>query len=228
VRRLRLALGLLAVPLLLVVIANVVVLLDARGQSTAALQAVPHEQAALVLGAQVHKNGKPSAMLADRIAAAADLYKAKRVEKILLSGDHHRWDYDEVGTMRKQLLARGIPAADIFTDHAGFDTWDSAQRARRVFGVQSVVIVTQRFHMSRALFAAHRAGLRATGYVADRRSYKLVMRRLQIREVFARVKAVADAITGADPTFLGPSIPIEGDGRASWGPAGPRTAAVKP
>jgi SanA protein len=120
--------------------------------------------------------------------------------------------------MRRILLAKGIPAEDIFTDHAGFDTWDSAQRARRVFDVTSAVVVTQRFHMARALYDARRAGLHVTGYAADRRDYGRVMRRLQVREAAARVKTVGDAITGADPHFLGAEIPISGDGRRSWGP----------
>ena len=220
-RRLRLVLAIAAVPLVLIALANAIVLLGARGETSAALAAVPHAQAALVLGAQVKPDGRPSDMLADRIAAAADLYRSGRVDKLLLSGDHGRWAYDEVGTMRRALLARGIPARDLFTDHAGFDTWDSAQRARRVFGVRSVVVVTQRFHMARALFAAHRAGLHATGFAADRRDYGGVMGRLRLREALARVKVVADAVTGAEPRFLGPALPIEGDGRASWGPRGP-------
>jgi SanA protein len=221
VRRLRILLLVAATPLLLVAAANALVLLDARGEAHASVAAVPHAQAALVLGAQVKTDGTPSAMLADRVEAAAELYRAGKVDKLLLSGDHGRWTYDEVGTMRRELLARGIPARDLFTDHAGFDTWDSAQRARRVFGVESVIVVTQRFHMARALYAAHRAGLRATGFTADRRSYGAVMGRLRLREALARVKVVADAVTGADPRFLGPALPIGGDGRATWGPNGP-------
>jgi SanA protein len=220
-RRVRLLLILAAVPILVVAGANAVVVLDARGDSAGSLAAVPHAQAALVLGAQVKPDGTPSDMLADRIAVAAELYRAGKVDKLLLSGDHGRWGYDEVGTMRRALLAQGIPAADVFTDHAGFDTWDSAQRARRVFGVESAIVVTQRFHLARALYAAHRAGLEATGYAADRRSYGRVMGRLRLREALARVKVVADSVTGADPHFLGPRLPIDGDGRASWGPSGP-------
>jgi SanA protein len=197
---------------------NLVVWLGGRGPVTDDAKQVPHAQAALVLGAQVKPDGTPSAMLADRIAAAEELYKAGRVDKLLLSGDHSRWTYDEVGTMRRILLARGVPADDIFTDHAGFDTWDSAQRAKRVFGVRSAVVVTQRFHMARALYGARRAGLDATGYAADRRRYGRVMARLRVREAAARVKSFGDALTGADPHFLGARIPITGDGRASWGP----------
>lgn len=220
-RRLRLLVLVAALPLLAVAAANALVVLDARGDAAGSLDAVPHAQAALVLGAQVKPNGTPSAMLADRIEAAAELYHAGKVDKLLLSGDHGRWAYDEVGTMRRELLARGIPAPDLFTDHAGFDTWDSAQRARRVFGVRSAIVVTQRFHLARALYAAHRAGLDATGYAADRRSYGRVMGRLRLREALARVKVVADSVTGADPHFLGPELPIDGDGRATWCPSGP-------
>src|SRR3954454_16507818 len=161
---------------------NLIVWLGGPTPVTTDTAKVPHAQAALVLGAQVMPNGAPSSMLSDRISAAAELYRAGRVDKLLLSGDHSRKNYDEVGTMRRILLAHGIPAEDIFTDHAGFDTWDSAQRAKRVFDVSSAVVVTQRFHMARALYDARRAGLRVTGYAADRRDYGRVMRRLQVRE----------------------------------------------
>jgi SanA protein len=157
-------------------------------------------------------------MLADRVKAAEQLYRAGKVDKLLLSGDHSRVDYDEVGAMRKILLADGVPAQDIFTDHAGFDTWDSAQRARRVFDVRSAIVVTQRFHMARALYDARRAGLQVTGYDADLRSYGKVMAKLQLREAAARVKAFGDAVTGAQPKFLGRQFPITGDGRPTWGP----------
>jgi SanA protein len=123
--------------------------------------------------------------------------------------------------MRRMMLADGIPGRDIFTDHAGFDTWDSAQRARRVFDVSSAVVVTQGFHMARALFDARRAGLKATGFVADRRDYGRVMDKLELREALARVKTVGDVVTGAGPKYLGPQIPITGDGRRSWGPPHP-------
>ncbi len=199
-------------------VANLIVWRGGREPVTSDPAKVPHAQAALVLGAQVKPNGQPSAMLADRVRAARDLYRAGRVDKLLLSGDHGRADYDEVGTMRRMLLAEGIPARDIFTDHAGFDTWDSAQRARRVFDVRSAVVVTQGFHMARALYDARRAGLQATGFLADRRDYGTVMAKLRAREALARVKAVGDVLTGASPHFLGAEIPITGDGRKSWGP----------
>jgi SanA protein len=203
--------------LLAVAVPNLIVWLGGRTPVTTDVAQVPHAQAALVLGAQVYRDGRPSIMLRDRVNAAAELYRAGRVDKLLLSGDHSRVDYDEVGTMRRLLLDQGIPARDIFTDHAGFDTWDSAQRARRVFDVSSAVVVTQRFHMARALYDARRAGLKATGYAADRRSYGRVMRKLQVREAAARVKTLADDVTGADPHFHGADNPITPDRRNSWG-----------
>jgi SanA protein len=159
--------------------ANVIVWLGGRGPTTREVGKVPAAEAALVLGAQVYSDGKPSIMLADRVHAAEALYRAGRVRKLLLSGDHSRVDYDEVGTMRRLMLADGIPGRDIFTDHAGFDTWD---------------------------------------FVADRRDYGRVMDKLELREALARVKTVGDVVTGAGPKFLGPEIPITGDGRLSWGP----------
>jgi SanA protein len=207
----------LVLGVLVVGVPNAVVWLGGRGEIAHDPADVPRAQAALVLGAQVMPNGRPSSMLADRIAAGEELYRAGRVDKLLLSGDHGRVRYDEVGTMRRILLRHGVPAEDIFTDHAGFDTWDSAQRAVRVFDVRSVVVVTQGFHMARALYDARHAGLDATGFVADRRDYGRVMPRLRVREVAARVKTLGDVVTGANPRFLGPAIPITGDGRASWG-----------
>jgi SanA protein len=216
VRRAILAGAVLAI--VVVAIPNLVVWRGGREPVTADAAKVPHAQAALVLGAQVLPSGRPSDMLVDRVKAAEDVYRAGRVDKLLLSGDHSRVNYDEVGTMRKMMLADGIPAADIFTDHAGFDTWDSAQRAKRVFDVDSAVVVTQGFHMARALYEARHAGLDATGFIADRRNYGRVMPRLKARETLARVKAFGDVVTGASPKFLGAEIPITGDGRKSWGP----------
>jgi len=190
--------------------------LGAGAGSVRSVQDVPRADAAVVLGALVHEDGTLSAMLEDRVAAAARLYRAGRVPKVLLSGDHGRRGYDEVGAMRRRAIELGVPARDVFTDHAGFDTWDSVVRARKVFGVQRAVVVTQAFHLPRALFLAGRAGLDASGYVADRRSYGAESGRVARREVLARVKAVGD-VFGA-PRFLGPLIPITGDGRESWGP----------
>jgi SanA protein len=123
--------------------------------------------------------------------------------------------------MRKELVERGVPAHVIFEDHAGFDTRTSMIRAREVFGVESAVIVTQGFHMARALFLADEAGLDATGLTSDLRGYGRNGIKVNIRELFSRVKAVGEVATDPD-VLLGPPVPISGDdGRVSWGPAPP-------
>ena len=215
-RLLRLAFGLLVGAAVIVGAANAVVALGGGGW-TRDPAAAPPAEAALVLGAQVQPDGSPSAMLEDRVRAAAALYRDRRVAKVLVSGDHGTVGYDEVGTMRAALLRLGVPARDIFEDHAGFDTWDSMVRAKQVFEVKTAIVVTQRFRLARALWLARRAGLRASGLAADARSYGSVTRMLQAREVVARVKAVGEVVSGAGPRFLGPRHPIAGDGRATVG-----------
>jgi SanA protein len=193
--------------------ANAWVLLAGREEGRPA-----RADAALVLGASVRPDGRPSPILADRIAAAAALYREGRVRKVLVSGDNAGDHYDEPGTMRRELVRLGVPGRDVFEDHAGFDTWDSAQRARRVFGARSVIVVTQRFHMARAVFAARRAGLEAAGAEADPHGLSGVTTRLQAREALARVKVAVDALRGAQPRFLGRRIALQGDGRGTWSP----------
>jgi len=176
---------------------------------------VPQRQTAIVLGALVYPSGRPSDILADRLDTAADLYLAGRVGKVLVSGDQGRAAYDEVNAMRRRLQDRGVRPEDIFMDHAGFDTCDTMQRARRVFGVNSAVIVTQAFHLPRAVYLARPCGLDAVGGEAGCRRYRHAARN-HIRESLARVKSFAEIQLGVDPHHLGPRIPIDGDGRATW------------
>lgn len=148
-------------------------------------------------------------MLADRVQQAAVLWRAGRVDRVLVSGDHHRWSYDEPDTMRKALLRAGVPARDIFTDHAGFDTWTSMVRARKVFGVASAIVVTQGFHMPRALFLAQAAGLHANGLTADLHDYGTQGKVNRVRELVASVKASGQAVLQAS-VLLGRPVPIAG------------------
>jgi len=209
--------GMVALLALVVGVANAIVLLGGRGAETDP-RAVPHAQAALVLGAFVQPDGRPSAMLEDRIRAAAALYLDGRVDKVLASGDHGRPDYDEVNAMRRELVALGVPDADVFTDHAGFATLDSVVRARKVFNVDSVIVVTQPFHMARALWLARHAGLTAHGLEAGAGvGYGSQGRFADVREVLARTKALGDVLTGAQPKFLGPRVDIAGSAAASRG-----------
>ncbi len=143
------------------------------------------------------------------------------MEKILVSGDHHTWAYDEPDTMRKQLVRDGVPPRDVFEDHAGFDTWATMVRARSIFGIDHAVVVTQGFHMPRALFLAEEAGIDATGLTADLHHWGYQGRKSEVREVLSRVKAIAD-VTLDTPAMAGPLIPIATtDGRESWGPEPP-------
>lgn len=204
----------------LVVLSNAYVLFGAKGEATADVAEVPHAQVAIVPGALVMPNGMMSAMLADRVRQASALWRAGKVERILVSGDHHSWAYDEPDTMRKALVEEGVAPRDIFEDHAGFDTWATMVRARGIFGVRDAVVVTQGFHMPRALYLADAAGIEATGLTADLHQWGYQGKKSEIREVLSRVKAIADTVLDT-PVMGGPPIPISGDGPTSWGPAPP-------
>jgi SanA protein len=169
-------------------------------------------QAILVLGALVRPDATPSDMLRWRLDEAYRLYAAHKAPKLLVTGDHGRISYDEVNAMRQYLEAKGVPTADIFMDHAGFDTYNSMYRARDVFQVHSVIVVTQPFHLTRAVFIAKSLGLDVQGVESDQYRYP-GQRYYQLREVAARPKALLEVLINKRPRFLGPSIPISGDGR---------------
>lgn len=173
------------------------------------------KQAALVLGARVYDNGKLSDIFKDRVQTAIGLYKKGKVAKILVSGDHGQNSYDEVNAAKDFILQQGVPERDVFLDHAGFDTYDSVYRARDVFQAASLIIVTQNFHLPRALYIANSLELEACGVSADLQSY-LDINKLEFRERLARVKAFLDLSFGVEPKFLGEAIPLAGDGRESW------------
>lgn len=169
-------------------------------------------QAIIVLGALVFPDGRVSDMVADRLETAYELYAAGKAGKILITGDHGQVEYDEVNTMRRFLEGKGVPSRDIFMDHAGFDTYDSMYRARDVFRVKSAIVVTQRFHLPRAVYIAGQMGLEAQGVVADKQVYRGAWY-YDLRETAARIKAFGEVLAGRKPVFLGPVIPITGDGR---------------
>jgi SanA protein len=170
---------------------------------------------AIVLGAKVYANGGLSGMTKDRADTAIELYRQQSVTKILISGDHGQKTYDEVNTIKDYLLKQGIPARDIFLDHAGFDTYDSLYRARDIFQVKDAIIVTQDFHLPRAVFIANSLGMDTLGAKADRQDYGH-MERVIIREKIAVLKAWADVLLQTKPQYLGEVIPITGPSEASW------------
>ena len=165
----------------------------------------------LVLGCQVKDDGVPSHMLEDRLKRGVELYKLGAAPKLLMSGDHGRTDYNEVGTMKAYAMDAGIPSEDIFMDHAGFSTYESLYRAKEVFCAKKIIIVTQKYHLYRALYIAQALGLEAWGVDADYRSYSGQASR-EVREVLARVKDFALSIFQPKPTYLGDAIPITGSG----------------
>ena len=193
--------------------------IDAHVQTTAGPRIVTADEAAvlgnvdcvLVLGCGVHPDGCPSDMLADRIAQGVALYENGTSPKLLMSGDHGREDYDEVNSMKRYAVEQGVPADDIFMDHAGFSTYESAYRAKAVFEVESAFIVTQKYHLYRAVFLARAMGIEAYGVAADRRDYRNDLYN-NIRESLARVKDFFMAIFKPEPTYLGDAIPIWGSG----------------
>lgn len=162
----------------------------------------------LVLGARVWRNGQPSHILEDRIITGIDLYRAGISPAILMSGDHGTKSYDEVKAMKQYAVERSVPADCVFTDHAGFSTYDSCYRARDIFCAKKVVIVTQQYHLYRALYIARCLGLEAYGVASDRR-FIYGEKRRHVREFFARIKAVGAILIKSTPRYLGEQIPIQ-------------------
>ena len=165
----------------------------------------------LVLGCQVWADGSPSMMLADRIDRGIELYKAGAAPKLLMSGDHGTIGYDEVNAMKRIAVDAGIPSADVFMDHAGFSTYESVYRARDVFQARRVLIVSQEYHLYRALFCARALGLDACAVAAEDVRYPGQIIR-ELREIAARNKDAIQCIFKPKPTFLGDAIPISGSG----------------
>jgi len=165
----------------------------------------------LVLGCFVKENGQPSDMLHDRLRRGVELYDLGAAPKLLMSGDHGRESYDEVAAMKQFAMDQGIRSEDIFMDHAGFSTYESIYRAKEIFQADKILIVTQEYHLHRALYIANRLGLEAYGVSSDYHTYYGQMMR-DLREVLARVKDCATCIFKPEPTFLGEVIPVSGNG----------------
>lgn len=165
----------------------------------------------IVLGCQVKSDGTPSHMLSDRLDRAVELYKMGAAPKIIMSGDHGQTTYDEVNTMKQYAIDAGVPSEDIFMDHAGFSTYETVYRAKAIFGVKKAIIVTQEYHLYRALHIANCFDVDAIGVNADYRTYTGQLKR-EVREVLARCKDFITAIFKPKPTYLGETIPVSGSG----------------
>lgn len=164
----------------------------------------------LVLGAGVNGD-EPKPMLRDRIDTGVELYFSGASDKLLMSGDHGRKNYDEVNVMKDCAVEAGADSSDVFMDHAGFSTYESIYRAKEIFGAHRIIIVTQRYHLFRALYIARQLGVEAYGVCSDVRSYTKPVYR-ELREVLARNKDFVKCIFKPEPTYLGDAIPVSGDG----------------
>ena len=164
----------------------------------------------LILGAGIWGD-KPSPMLQDRLDEGVKLYKEGIASKIIMSGDHGREEYDEVNIMKEYAIEQGVPSEDIFMDHAGFSTYESIYRAKEIFDADNIVIVTQEYHLYRALYIAEKLDINAYGVNSDPRKYSGQTFR-ELREILARNKDFINCIIKPEPTYLGESIPVSGDG----------------
>ena len=178
------------------------------------LSAVPNRPVAIIFGAQIYANGSPSPMLADRVKVGAALYQAGKVKALLLSGDNHIDGYNEPEVMRQYALSLGVPDSALVLDYAGFRTYDSCYRARDVFKVSSAILITQAYHLDRALLICQSLGIDSVGVAADvMRPTGYEIRSLligELREIPATTLSVVDLLRGKKPTFLGDPLPIFG------------------
>ena len=168
----------------------------------------------LILGCGVRDTGEPSLMLRDRLDMGLRLYELGAAPKLLMSGDHGRITYDEVNVMKNYAMDRGVPSEDVFMDHAGFSTYESMFRAKEVFRAEKVIIVSQKYHLYRAVYDARALGLDAIGVAAEDIAY-LGQTVREMREHLARTKDVFYCVFKPEPTFLGEPIPVWGSGDAT-------------
>lgn len=205
----------LSAVLIAVVIAflNRIVINESTGMILSEAEAVKLQNVdcILVLGAAVYKNKYPSEMLEDRILEGVRLYELGVSDRLLMSGDNSKINYNEVLVMKDFAVQHGVPSPDVFEDHAGFSTYESMYRARDVFAAKKIVIVTQRYHLYRAVYIARALGLDAYGVASDPQEYAGQALR-DIREILARPKDILSCIFKPQPTYLGEIIPVNGNG----------------
>lgn len=197
---------------LIFIFANYRVLSVSRKHIYQNINDVPPAQAALVLGAGVKSSGQLSDILRDRADTALELYQNKKVAKILATGDNSTIHYNETKAMENYFLDHGVESKDLFLDYAGFDTYDSMYRARNVFQAESLIVVTQNFHLNRAVYFGRSFGMSVVGMSADKQGYR-GMTWLRARESLARVKGFFDVLFHAKPKFLGTPVPLSGTGQ---------------
>lgn len=175
------------------------------------VEQAPSAPVAIVFGAGLTRDGQPTPVLRDRVATAVELYFDGKVQKILMSGDNRFVDYNEPGAMKRYALSLGVPEADIVLDYAGRRTYDTCYRARHIFGVREAILVTQRFHLPRAIFTCNGLGVDSVGVIADQRTYSQYAHRFwRIREIPATAMAFVDVFITRPLPVLGKPEPIFG------------------
>ncbi len=178
------------------------------------LKQVSQPDCILVLGCGLRPDGEPTQMLKDRLDTGIALYQAGVAPKLLVSGDHGRIQYDEVNKMKQYAIDQGVPSQDIFMDHAGFSTYESMYRARDIFQVKQLIVVTQEYHLYRSIYDGVQMGMEIWGYPAKKVRYG-GQRVRDLREVLARNKDVLYCLFKPKPTYLGEAIPVYGDGNVT-------------
>lgn len=170
-----------------------------------------HADAVLILGAQVKPDGSPSVMLRERLDTGIMIYQSGLTDRIIMSGDHGSDDYDEVNAMKDYAIEKGVPSEHIFMDHAGFSTYESMYRAKEIFQAENIIVVTQKYHLYRAVYDAEAMGLKAKGIACDTTVYSGDTYR-KVRELAAIAKDVGYSVLKPEPSCLGEPIPVSGNG----------------
>jgi SanA protein len=205
----KIAFLLILIPFVIILIANVTIELGTQGKTYANTSEIPKNKVGLVLGtAKLLRNGNINLYFKYRIAATVKLYKAGKIDFVLVSGDNGNKQYDEPTDFMNELIANGIPESKIFLDYAGFRTLDSVVRAKKIFGQTSLTIISQEFHNERAIYLAKSNDIEAVGFNARDVSGRYGIR-VKIREYLARTKVFVDILFGVAPKFLGESIEIK-------------------
>jgi SanA protein len=168
---------------------------------------VEAKEFAIVLGAGIKKNGTPGSYLSQRLNAVLKLYEAKKIKKILLTGDNGAAKHDEISVMNNYLIKHGVPQNIIFADYAGFDTYSSMERADKIFGLKEAIIVSQGYHLPRSIYIAQNKGIDALGFTSQSSYGK---KRYLMREWAATIKSFFDCIYNRNAKFYGKKVNTSG------------------
>jgi len=193
-----------------IVIPNILITQAAKGKTYNVIGKIPYNKVGLLLGTSKYTTkGDYNKYYKYRIAAAVELYKAGKIDFILISGDNGQKEYNEPATIKKDLLKAGIPKNKIFLDYAGFRTWDSIIRAKKIFGQTKLTVISQKFHNERAIYIGKNNNMDIIGFNAQDIPSGKIKNRMHLREIFARTKLFIDILSNKQPKYLGDTIIIE-------------------